>query len=158
MSLQGERKPVVAGSPLQGCYLKRKNMILYNSLFAKVFRSKKKHYFMIFGCCFTRYKYLEVWEDMELRIHERQYLECFLLALVPAIILSLLLSWWFMLLALFNYHLLYWGERWFGHHSTFDWEALEHCGDTLYLRKRKSCAWKKWYGKKTLPPSEWDDD
>ena len=29
---------------------------------------------------------------------------------------------------------------------------------SLYLRKRKSCAWKKWYGKKKLPPSEWDDD
>ena len=54
---------------------------------------------MLFGCCFTRYKYLEAWEDMELRIHERQYLECFLLALLPALVLSLWLSWWFMLLA-----------------------------------------------------------
>lgn len=117
----------------------------------------KKYYFMLFGCCFTRYKYLEAWEDMELRIHERQYLECFLLALLPALVLSLWLSWWFMLLAFVNYHLLYWIERWFGHHSSFDWEALEHCGDSLYLRKRKFCAWMKWYGKKTLPPSEWDD-
>ena len=114
-------------------------MILYNSIWAKAFLNKKKYYFMLFGCCFTRYKYLEAWEDMELRIHERQYLECFLLAFV-------------------NYHLLYWIERWFGHHSSFDWEALEHCGDSLYLRKRNAYAWMKWYGRKVLPPSEWDDD
>lgn len=62
-------------------------MILYNSLLAKIIlnrkRNKREHYFMVFGCCFTRYKYLEIWEDMELRIHERQYFECFLLALMP---------------------------------------------------------------------------
>ena len=133
------------------------DMILYNSMLAKAFL-KKKFYFMFFGCCFTRYKYLEAWEAMELRIHERQYLECFLLALLPALLLSLWLSWWFMLLAFVNYHLLYWIERWFGHHSSFDWEALEHCGDSLYLRKRNSYAWMKWYGRKTLPPSEWDDE
>ena len=56
-------------------------MILYNSLLAKIIlnrkRNKREHYFMVFGCCFTRYKYLEIWEDMKLRIHERQYFECF---------------------------------------------------------------------------------
>ena len=36
-------------------------MILYNSRLAKCFLSKKKHSFMIFGFCFTRYKYLEIW-------------------------------------------------------------------------------------------------
>lgn len=39
----------------------------------------------------------------------------------------------------------------------FRWEAIENCGDTLYIRKRKSYAWMKWYGKKTLPLSDWDD-
>ena len=133
------------------------NMIVYNSRLAKLFLGKRKYYFIFFGHCFTRYKSLEIWEYMELRIHERQYLECLLLALFPALLLSLLLSWWFMLLALMSYHLLYWLERSLRNHSVFDWEALEHCGDTLYLRKRKFCAWKKWYGKKRLPPSEWDD-
>lgn len=132
-------------------------MILYNSILAKIFLSKKKFYFMFFGCCFTRYKYLEAWEDMELHIHERQYLECFLLALLPALGLSIWLSWWFILLAFVSYHLLYWMERWLGHHSSFDWEALEYCSDSLYLRKRNAYAWMKWYGRKTLPPSEWDD-
>lgn len=135
------------------------DMIIYNSLLAKTFLNRKKrHYFMIFGCCFTRFKYLEGWEEMELQIHARQYTECFFLALLPALALSVWLSWWWMLLAFMSYHLLYWLERWFGHHSSFDWEALEHCSDALYLRKRKSRAWMKWYGKKSLPPSEWEDD
>ena len=64
-------------------------MIFYNNLLAKWFLGKKKHYFMVGGLFFTRYKYLEVWEDMELRIHARQYWECFFLTLVPALILSL---------------------------------------------------------------------
>ena len=53
-------------------------MIFYNSLLAKWFLGKgKKHYFMLGWFFFTRYKYLEVWEDMELRIHAKQYWECF---------------------------------------------------------------------------------
>ena len=63
-------------------------MIFYNSLLAKWFLGKgKKHYFMLGWFFFTRYKYLEVWEDMELRIHARQYWECFSLTLIPALIL-----------------------------------------------------------------------
>ena len=34
---------------------------------------------MIFGCYFTRYKQLEFWEEMENRIHVRQYIEYFCL-------------------------------------------------------------------------------
>lgn len=73
-------------------------MIFYNSLLAKWFLGKgKKHYFMLGWFFFTRYKYLEVWEDMELRIHAKQYWECFSLTLIPALILSLLFSWWCMM-------------------------------------------------------------
>ena len=39
-------------------------MIFYNNFLAKCFLGKKKHYFMIGGLFFTRYKYLEVWEYM----------------------------------------------------------------------------------------------
>ena len=113
-------------------------MIFYNSLLAKWFLGKgKKHYFMLGWFFFTRYKYLEVWEDMELRIHARQYWECFSLTLIPALILSF--------------------EKIICHHSIFNWEAMKHCGDTLYLRKRKAYAWKKGYGKKELPASRWND-
>lgn len=137
---------------------KNGHMIFYNNILAKWFLGKgKKHYFMIGGFFFTRYKYLEVWEDMELRIHARQFWECFSLTIVPALILSLWLSWWWMILPFMTYHILFWFEKAFCPHSVFNWEAVKHCGDALYLRKRKSYAWMKWYGKKTLPKSEWDD-
>lgn len=124
----------------------------YNSLLAKWFLGKgKKHYFMLGWFFFTRYKYLEVWEDMELRIHARQYWECFSLTLIPALILSLLFSWWWMVLPFVTYHILYWFEKIICHHSIFNWEAMKHCGDTLYLRKRKAYAWKKVTGKKNCP-------
>lgn len=102
-------------------------MIFYNSLLAKWFLGKgKKHYFMLGWFFFTRYKYLEVWEDMELRIHARQYWECFSLTLIPALILSLLLSWWWMVLPFVTYHILYWFEKIICHHSIFNWEAMKH--------------------------------
>ena len=105
-------------------------MIFYNSLLAKWFLGKgKKHYFMLGWFFFTRYKYLEVWEDMELRIHARQYWECFSLTLIPALILSLLFSWWWMVLPFVTYHILYWFEKIICHHSIFNWEAMKHCGD-----------------------------
>jgi len=137
---------------------KRNNMIFYNSRLAKWFLGKRKHFFMITGLCFTRYRYLEVWEDMELRIHEKQFFECWLLAVLPALILSIFLSWWWMIIPFILYDLLYWLEVVWRHHSSFDWEAIEHCGDSLYLRKRKSYAWMNYYGRRLLPKSEWDDE
>lgn len=135
-------------------------MIVYNSLLAKCFLKKKsrRHYFMIMGCCFTRFRYCEVWEDMELKIHEKQHFECLLLALLPALAFSLWLSWWWMILPLVAYDILYWLEVIWRRHSVFDWEALENCGDTLYLRKRKGYDWMKYYCKRILPKSEWDDE
>lgn len=131
-------------------------MIFYNSLLARWLFGNERHYFMIGGICFTRHKKLEEWEEMELRIHVRQYCECVLLMLLPALILSTWSSWW-MLLPFATYHLLYWLERTFRPHSVFDWEAIENSGDTLYLSKRKLFAWMRWYGSKTLPLSDWDE-
>ena len=153
---------LLAGSWVVFCtvafFSEEEDMIIYNSLLAKTFLNRKKrHYFMIFGCCFTRFKYLEEWEDMELLIHARQYTEFFFLALFPALVLSVWLSWWWMIVPFVTYDILYWLEKAFRSHSVFNWEAVENCGDTLYLRKRKSYAWMKWYGKKTLPLSDWDE-
>lgn len=100
---------------------------------------KKKHYFMIGGLFFTRYKYLEVWEEMELRIHARQFWECFLLTLIPALGLSLWFSWWWMVLPFMTYHLLYWFEKAISSHSVFNWEALTYCGDAVYMKKKILC-------------------
>lgn len=132
-------------------------MIFYNSILAKWFLGKNKRTFVIGGLFFTKDRYLETWEDMELRIRARQYWECLLLAMVPVLLLSAWLSWWWMLLVLAAYRLLYLLERALCSHSVFDWEATENCGDALYLRKRKSYAWMKWYGRKSLPMSDWDE-
>lgn len=132
-------------------------MIFYNSYLAKWFLGKDRYFVIVGGLCFTRYKYPEVWEDMELRIHIRQFWECVWLTLLPAFILSLMYSWWWMFMPLITYHGCYWLERMFRLHSVFDWEAMENCGDTLYLSKRKSFAWMRWYGKKSLPLSDWDE-
>lgn len=132
-------------------------MIVYNSWLTKRLLGKERFYFMLLWCCFTRYRYLEAWQEVEALIHVKQYKECFALAFLPALILSLWLTGWCMLLAFFAYHLLYWLEKAWRHHSVFDWEALEYCWDSLYLRKRKGLAWMKYYGKKTLPASEWPD-
>ena len=132
-------------------------MIFYNSLFAKWFLGNENYYFMLGGLCFARYRNLEMWEDMELRIHIRQYWECVFLTLMPAFFMSLWASWWWILFPLLTYHLFYWLERIFRPHSVFDWEAIENSGDTLYLQKRRNFAWMKWYGRKTLPLSDWDE-
>ena len=76
---------------------------------------------------------------------------------IPALGLSLWFSWWWMVLPFMTYHLLYWFEKAISSHSVFNWEALTYCGDAVYMRKRKSYAWMKWYGKKTFPKSEWED-
>lgn len=123
-------------------------MIFYNSVLAKMFLGKKRHYFMLACFFFTKHKYLEVWEDMEMRIHARQYWECFSLFVLPGLLLSLLFSWWWMLLPALAYHLLFMIERLFCKHSVFNCEAIENRGDALYLRKRSSYGWLKRYGKK----------
>lgn len=133
-------------------------MIFYNNVLAKSFLKKKKnHYFRIGWFFFTRYKYLEIWEDMELQIHEKQYWECFLLTIAPSLILSLCFSWWWMIIPFITYDILYRAEKIVRSHSIFDWEAQRHAGDALYLRKRKSFAWLKAYGKKELPSSAWNE-
>ena len=70
--------------------------------------------------------------------------------------ITMVLMWW-MVLPFMTYHLLYWFEKAISSHSVFNWEALTYCGDAVYMRKRKSYAWMKWYGKKTFPKSEWED-
>lgn len=136
-------------------------MILYNSILAKTILNKKKENVMLFGLHFTKRKFPEPCKDMEMMIYRKQYIECTLLSLIPTLILSLLVSWWFMLLTIIMYRALYYFE-WIlllcfhktirkDHEgsflSAFDIEAKENSYDLLYLRKRKRRAWMKHYGK-----------
>lgn len=138
-------------------------MILYDSLLAKAILNKNKENVMLFGISFTKKKFLEPYKEMEMSIYTRLYFESTLLALPPALLLSVLLSWWFMLLVPLMYYILYVIE-WFlllfsrkaktnrrdyhgNYLSAFDLEAKGNNYDLLYLRKRKSWAWMKIYGK-----------
>ena len=49
---------------------------------------------------------------MEMRIHRRQYAECFLASLLPSLLLGWQVCWGFALLPLFAYYLLYWLNAW----------------------------------------------
>lgn len=128
-------------------------MILYNSLLAKIVLSKEQENFMLFGINFTQRKYVEPCEEMEMLIYQKQYSECTALGLLPALILSLLISWWFMLLIPATYYIIY-SIEWIilrcskssRRQSAFDIEAKKYRHDLLYLRKRKRFAWTKYLG------------
>ncbi|MDR0893351.1 MAG: hypothetical protein LBN24_12205 [Mediterranea sp.] len=133
-------------------------MVFYNNCLARLFLRHETCFFMVCGLVFVRSRYLEVWDEMEIRIHTRQFWECFLLALLPSLFLSLCVGWMCMLLPFFSYHIFYWTERAFRSQSSFDWEAKGHHGDAIYMRKRKAFVWMRWYGRKELPyVKEWND-
>lgn len=142
-------------------------MIVYNSLLAKVILGKEEGKIRFGGFCFTKNRFWNIDEYMEVAIYERQYWECVMLVLLPVLVLSLWLSWWFFLLIPLSYNILY-GVEWlilhyvvkldkkvggelrrFGsYYSAFDLEIRGNRHDLFYLRKRKGFAWMKGYAKK----------
>ena len=126
-------------------------MIIYNSRLAKLFvKAENKHYFMLFGICFTYHKHCEYWEEMEMLIHKRQYMDCMLLAALPAFVLACLFSWWFLLLIPSAYHILYWLELFLIKVSSFDKEAKKFSNDRMYFRRRKFAPWTRFYARKNV--------
>ncbi|GAE23431.1 hypothetical protein JCM10003_3197 [Bacteroides pyogenes JCM 10003] len=103
---------------------------------------------MLLGITFTRYKHCEYWEEMEMLIHKRQYVECMLLAALPVFILAYLFSWWLLLLIPLAYRILYWLERFLINASSFDREAQRFSNDRMYFRRRKFAAWRSLYARK----------
>lgn len=125
-------------------------MIIYNSLLAKLFLRKGKDAFMLGGIVFAKKRMLEFTEEMEMRIRQKHFFECVGMIFVIACLLAFFISWWFLLLIPLNYYLIYWLEKLLFGSSTFDREAKENCYDALYLRKRSSYAWLKYYGRSKL--------
>ncbi len=68
-------------------------MIFFNSLLAKCFGEKERKTILCSWFFFTRYKYLEVWKN-GVTDTCKAILGSFSLTLIPALILSLLFSWW----------------------------------------------------------------
>lgn len=129
-------------------------MVIYKSKLANIVLSKNSHndYITLLGISFTRKGYfISIWEGVEMKIHRRQYAECFILAIIPTILLCLFASCFFIVLPLFSYHIFYWFEQAIYHHSAFDYEAKANCMETTYFIVRKKFAWMKWYCHKELP-------
>lgn len=142
-------------------------MIFYNSALAKFFLNENKDSFMALGINFIKRRHPNPEQEMRMLIKEKQYQECLIITFPIALILSLFISWWFMLLPLIAYHLFYtieWGIRALQPNSSFttdfvphkgctafDCEVNRHCIDLVYFRKRKCFAWTKFYFKTSRP-------
>lgn len=129
-------------------------MVFYKSKLAKMLLpdNSKDDYITLFGFSFTRKGYfMSIWEGVEMQIHRRQYAECFVLAVIPTILLCIFISCIFIALPFISYYILYWIEMVIYHHSAFDYEAKANCMETTYFIVHKRFAWMKWYCKKELP-------
>lgn len=124
-------------------------MIIYNSLLAKfLLQGKKQHFLFFFGFCLTRKSHVEYWEEMEMLIRQRQFVEVSLLVFVPVLILAFFFSWWLLLLIPLAYYIVSFSEKLLFKSSCFEQEASRHCHDRMYFRKRSFADWRKWYGRK----------
>lgn len=129
-------------------------MVIYKSKLAHLIlpKNSRRSYITLFGISFTsKGYYLSIWEGVEMKIHRRQYAECFLLAVIPALLLCFFVSCFFAILPFFFYYILYGIEYAIYHHSAFDYEAEANCMETTYFIVRKKFAWIKWYCHKELP-------
>lgn len=134
-------------------------MVIYKSKLARMLLPKNSHshYITLFGISFTRKGYfMNIWEGVEMKIHRRQYAECFVLAIIPALLLCFFVSCGFAILPFLSYYIFYWIEYAIYRHSAFDYEAKANCMETTYFILRKNFAWMKWYCHKELPHI--DDD
>ena len=112
-------------------------MIIYDSKIARLLQGRLNPYdyvtLPIVTLIALPYGEIGIWEEMEMRIHRRQYAECFLASLLPSLLLGWQVCWGFALLPLFAYYLLYWAERLAVGHSAFDYEAEKESEEVSYF-------------------------
>ena len=142
------------------------NLIFYNSLLAKRFLFPGYSTIMFFGVILTK-KRKEECSPVLIRheqIHQRQYFECFVLPVLPAI----LFNWWVLVLCPLSFYVLYLAE-WFisfvwhffaqgmadvsrANHraytaSAMEMEAKAKEGEKGYIKRRKLFAFIRYYGR-----------
>lgn len=142
------------------------NLIFYNSLLAKRFLFPGYSTIMFFGVILTK-KRKEECSPVLIRheqIHQRQYSECFVLPVLPAI----LFNWWVLVLCPLRFYVLYLAE-WFisfvwhffiqgmkdvgrANHrvytaSAMEMEAKAKEGEKGYIKRRKLFAFIRYYGR-----------
>lgn len=142
--------------------------VFYENWLAKAILFKNYGTMMFFGFIITKHASLPIEAQREERIHQLQFKECMEIATIPAVFLSLYVSWWWMLLIPLFYYILY-GVEWFislVYHlftderigggkvnnnayraSAFEMEAKLNQDNPNYLKERKWGAWFHYYGK-----------
>ncbi|MDO4163881.1 MAG: hypothetical protein Q4D56_05770 [Bacteroides sp.] len=111
---------------------------------------------MLFGFILTKHDVLPEEEERHERTHQVQFIECAAVAVVPALVLTILISAWWLLLIPTAYYLWYCIEyaiiRILGikksveqseayHDVSFEEEANAGEADADYLKNRKLFAW-----------------
>lgn len=142
--------------------------VFYENWLAKAILFKNYGTMMFFGFIITKHASLPIETQREERIHQLQFKECMEIATIPAVFLSLYVSWWWMLLIPLFYYILY-GVEWLislVYHlftderigggkvnnnayraSAFEMEAKLNQDNPNYLKERKWGAWFHYYGK-----------
>lgn len=142
--------------------------VFYENWLAKAILFKNYGTMMFFGFIITKHASLPIETQREERIHQLQFKECMEIATIPAVFLSLYVSWWWMLLIPTLYYIMY-GVEWFislVYHlftderigggkvnanayraSAFEMEAKLNQDNPNYLKERKWGAWLHYYGK-----------
>lgn len=142
--------------------------VFYENWLAKAILFKNYGTMMFFGFIITKHASLPIEAQREERIHQLQFKECMEIATIPAVFLSLYVSWWWLLLIPLFYYILY-GVEWFisfVYHlftderigggkvnantyraSAFEMEAKFNQDNPNYLKERKWGAWFRYYGK-----------
>lgn len=132
--------------------------VFYENWLAKAILFKNYGTMMFFGFIITKHASLPIEAQREERIHQLQFKECMEIATIPAVFLSLYVSWWWMLLIPTLYYIMY-GVEWFisfvyhlfkdkqigdgkvnanaYYASAFEMEAKENRNSQIYLRFRK---------------------
>lgn len=142
--------------------------VFYENWLAKAILFKNYGTMMFFGFIITKHASLPIEAQREERIHQLQFKECMEIATIPAVFLSLYVSWWWMLLIPLFYYILYLAEWFvsFVYHlftdniigsgkvnanayraSAFEMEAKLNQDNPNYLKERKWGAWFRYYGK-----------
>lgn len=143
-------------------------VIYYDNWIAKMILFGRYTTIMLFGFILTKLKELSESTKRHEQTHKRQFLECMEIATVPAILLVIYATPWWLLIIPLLYYILYLAE-WlisFVYHlftdrnigggkvnanayraSAFEMEAKLNQDNPNYLKERKWCAWFHYYGK-----------
>lgn len=148
--------------------MNRTKTVFLDNWFAKLILFGTYHTIMLFGFILSKLKELSKSILRHEQIHQRQFLECLEIAIIPSTLLAIFVSpWWLLLIPLLYYiiYLIEWFISFIYHlftdnkvgngsvnnnayrTSAFEMEARLNQDNPNYLKERKWGAWFKYYGK-----------